>query len=469
MKTGIKKQLLITITVLMFMAVYTMSALAEENDRFVVGTSINGISLSRLTVEEAKAKMKTYYTDEYHLAVVRKDGTTEYITAQEIGYQAEIPDGLQAILDQQNETGRNMGPAAESSHQMAAAGAFDEEALAARIQILDCVNGTDITVTSNAAISPYQEGQEFTIIPEVYGNSVSVERLTAAIKAALVTGKTELKLADTDSYDAVTVTSADEQIRALCDLMNQYRDMTITYTLGAEKQEQLTGEVIAAWLTGLEADGQIRVNRENAAAYIKSLADKYDTAGTTRVFRTTEGRDVEVTGPYGWKISQETETDALIDMIRTGQAQSREPQYVQEGVSKNGPDWGNTYVEIDLTGQHVYLYKDGDLAWDAPCVTGNVSKEYTTPPGIFGLTYKEEDRILRGKQLPDGTYEYESPVEYWMPFNGGIGLHDANWRGSFGGSIYKTNGSHGCINLPPPKVKTLYDLVYKGIPVICYN
>uniref|UniRef100_UPI003260E847 L,D-transpeptidase n=1 Tax=Clostridium sp. NkU-1 TaxID=1095009 RepID=UPI003260E847 len=113
--------------------------------------------------------------------------------------------------------------------------------------------------------------------------------------------------------------------------------------------------------------------------------------------------------------------------------------------------------------------KKGSLVWDSPCVTGNVSKKYTTPEGIFNLYYKETDRVLRGERKADGTYEYESHVNYWMPFNGGIGLHDANWRARFGGDIYQTKGSHGCINLPPDKAKALYGLVYSGIPVICHN
>ena len=110
-----------------------------------------------------------------------------------------------------------------------------------------------------------------------------------------------------------------------------------------------------------------------------------------------------------------------------GQAQAdREPVYSQKAASREGTDWGTTYVEVDLGGQHVYMFKEGQIVWDAPCVTGNVSKDYTTPSGIYSLTYKEKDRILRGKKKPDGTYEYESHVDYWMPFNGGIGLHDAS-------------------------------------------
>lgn len=64
---------------------------------------------------------------------------------------------------------------------------------------------------------------------------------------------------------------------------------------------------------------------------------------------------------------------------------------------------------------------------------------------------------------------YASPVDFWMPFHGDIGFHDASWRSSFGGSIYKTNGSHGCINMPYAKAEELYNLVYPNVPVICYN
>ena len=60
------------------------------------------------------------------------------------------------------------------------------------------------------------------------------------------------------------------------------------------------------------------------------------------------------------------------------------------------------------------MYENGALTWDAPCVTGNVSKNYTTPEGIYSLTYKQTDRVLRGTKQADGTYEYESHVDYWI-------------------------------------------------------
>ncbi len=117
---------------------------------------------------------------------------------------------------------------------------------------------------------------------------------------------------------------------------------------------------------------------------------------------------------------------------------------------------------MNLTAQHMFLYVDGNKVMESDFVSGNVARGFATPPGIFGIMYKQRDAVLRGPG-------YASPVRFWMPFNGGIGFHDANWRGQFGGSIYRTNGSHGCVNMPYEAAKTLFENIYTGMPVICYN
>ena len=203
-------------------------------------------------------------------------------------------------------------------------------------------------------------------------------------------------------------------------------------------------------------------------AYVGDLANRRSTAGRPRMFSTVNGAQVELTGPYGWVVNIAGEAAALTAQIQTGESQTREPVYAAAAASRTEPDWGTTYVEVDIGGQHVYVIQNGQLVWEAPCVTGSVARGSITPAGIYSITYKQRDRVLRGPKRAGGTYEYESPVAYWMPFNGGIGLHDANWRGSFGGNIYRTSGSHGCVNLPPSKVPALYEMVYPGMPVICY-
>lgn len=460
-KTGIFR----TAFTVMFGLAVTGTALADEAT-FVQGTSVNGLGVGGLTVEEAADRIGSFYSSEYKLTI-KERGKEEYINGTDIGFAVGIPDGfLQEILNQQNATGRASGPDVDNKHRAEMTNTFNADALTARINELNCISGTGIVTTADARVSGYQEGQPFTIIPEVRGNNVYPERVAEAVRAAVTTGGTEVDLEAAGCYYQIQVTSDNPQLKELCDTMNRCRDMNITYVFG-ENSEVLDAATLCSWITGTK-DGQIELNRDQVAAYVQGLASKYNTAGTTRTFHTVTGKDVSVSGPYGWRLDQNAEIDAIIGMVRTGESQSREPQFSSTAVSHTAQEWGNTYVEIDLSGQHVYMLKDGAVVWDAPCVTGNEAKNYHTPAGIYSLTYKERDRVLRGPKKADGTYEYESPVSYWMPFNGGIGLHDANWRGSFGGSIYKNSGSHGCVNLPPSKAAALYDMVYKGMPVICY-
>ena len=148
-------------------------------------------------------------------------------------------------------------------------------------------------------------------------------------------------------------------------------------------------------------------------------------------------------------------------------AASQQPAAAQATWSSKGSVWGentigSSYVEIDLTQQHVWVYRGGEVAVSTDCVTGKAISGNNTPNGIFAIQFKQRDAILRGE-------DYETPVSYWMPFFQGVGLHDAGWRGSFGGDIYVRSGSHGCVNLPPSAAAQIFEVVYSGEPVIVYG
>lgn len=125
-----------------------------------------------------------------------------------------------------------------------------------------------------------------------------------------------------------------------------------------------------------------------------------------------------------------------------------------------------SYLGIDITSQTVCMYKNNELLVEAPCVTGNVSAGNDTPVGIYFLYGKSRNATLKGNNN-DGT-KYSSFVNYWMPFNGGIGLHDASWRSDFGGTIYENNGSHGCINLPFDAASLIFENINTSIPIVVY-
>ena len=466
---GKKKLLLTVLSALTLSLAATIGAFADESDtsKLVSGTKINGVGVGGLTPDEAKARIEGFYAGEYTLNIKEKGGKEESIKGSDIGYQVTVSGSIQNILDSQNVTGRVAGPSGENTHTMEISAQYNEEALNNKISNLSCISGGSIVTTKDASISAYEEGKEFTIVPAVQGNDVDPEKTKQVITAVVRAGSRELSLEETGCYRTVGVWESDENLKALCAAMNSRRTKQLRYVFG-DASEVLSGETMASWITG-SSNGQVTLDQEKVAAFVANLAATYDTAGKTRTFTGVTGAEYQLTGPYGWKIDQTAETDNLVLMAQTGINQEREVQFSQQAASHSAADWGNTYAEVDFGAQHVYMYENGALTWDAPCVTGNVSKNYTTPEGIYSLTYKQTDRVLRGTKRADGTYEYESHVDYWMPFNGGIGFHDASWRSKFGGTIYQYSGSHGCINLPVDKAKLLYEKVYKGMPVLCHN
>ena len=250
------------------------------------------------------------------------------------------------------------------------------------------------------------------------------------------------------------------QLTPMQQAQKDYAGVTVTYQIG-DQSETLDSDRILSWLKE-DDDGNVSFDKEQVKAFVKELADKYDTAYTTRTFHTTDGRDIKIAqGDYGWRIDQEQETAHLLDLLAQKQSASCEPIYAQTAAVHSDKDWGTTYIEVSLTEQHLWLYKDGKCILESYFVSGNPNRGHATPKGIYGLTYKTRDAML-------SVQGYDSKVKYWMPFNRNVGLHDAPWRQTFGGQIYKSNGSHGCLNLPPANAARIYENVEKNTPVIIY-
>lgn len=442
----------------------SMAAVDTDFHRFVVGTIINGVPVSGMTTADAEAYIEGYFNGGYTLEIEDTEGVREAITDTSIGYTVDVTGDLEAILKEENDGGRVSGPGVEHRYTVDAVLKYDEAALRALLENMAFVKNA--SPTSDAYITPYEEGKAFSIVPEVQGTEIDMDKLMAAVKDALNSQTRLLKVENLDCYKTIQVTADNADLNQMCANLNRYKDINITYVFG-DQQEILPGLEAVKWIDGVSGF-TVQVNQQKVAEYVKYLADKYDTYGKPHTFTSTSGRQVSVNGDYGWQINQAEEAVALTRMVQNGTNQTREPAYSRTAASRTGNDFGTTYVEVDMGLQHIYMYENGTLIAEAPIVTGNVAKGWTTPEGLYTLYYKERDRVLRGPKRADGTYSYESPVSYWMPFNGGIGLHDASWRGKFGGEIYKNNGSHGCINIPPKTAAVIFEHAYKGIPILCF-
>ena len=271
----------------------------------------------------------------------------------------------------------------------------------------------------------------------------------------------EVDLDEEDCYVKPEIEDDNTKLLAAIDELNSYVKTKITYDFDVTK-EVVDGETISGWLS-VDDSFHVSVDEEAVSAYVKELAGKYNTCYKPKTLKTSYGSTVTINnGPYGWKINNSEEVAQILEEIKEGKEVEREPVYSQRANSHGENDYGDSYVEINLTAQHLFLYKDGELVTESDLVSGNVAKGHTTPGGAFLLTYKTMNAVLRG---PD----YETPVTYWMPFNGDIGMHDLTSRKAFGGDIYKKNGSHGCINLPYAAAKKIYETIDKGYCVLVYN
>lgn len=431
-------------------------------DRFFPNTKINGINASHCTVDDIEAavaeKMKSY-----QLLLLERDGDREWIKASQINYRYLSNGEVQEFLDCQNPWTWPASAWKEYSNAFSASAVFDEKLLEETVSSLKCFS-PEVEVEPQDAYIKFKK-TTYKIAKETEGKKVRKKRLIKVLKTTISEGKTQLDLEEENCYAKPAVRKSDKKLNRLVKNLNQYAKTKVTYLFG-ERSEVLDGSRIKDWLS-YDEEGNVTLDESQIPAYVAELAEKYDTYDKARNFKTHDGSYVEVEGGhYGWKIDQEEESAQLLELVKAGTATERTAVFAQTAVSFENSDLGDSYVEIDLTNQHLWMYLNGEEIVSSDFVSGDMSKPgRRTPPGTFTLYYKKSPAVLRSNTPGDS---YESPVTYWMPFNGGIGLHDANWRGSFGGSIYKYNGSHGCINLPTQAAKKIYENIEKGFPIICY-
>lgn len=430
---------------------------------FFPNTTVNGLTADEMTAEEAAALVQRWYEDNYSLKLEDRNGKeAAAISPRDVDMVFIDVESMEALLNQQNVYGwplcflKNDGAAYEVSPTVQ----YHQDALRDTLEQAGLFGASAGEEPQNAYIGEYDEDRmQFELIPEKEG-TLLVEELTLLHAGEALERMDELlNLEEADCYEQPEITADNPKLQERLAALNKLVGARITYDWNGF-EEIVDGNLIYDWMI-LDGDS-ISLDEEQIAAYVAEKAKEYDTYGKKRKFFTTLGTEVTLpSGAYGWKTDREAETAALTELILEGAITDREPEYICTGWVKGLNDIGNSYVEADMTGQHLYLYENGILVLETDFVSGNMSNGCSTPAGVFGITYKTTNAVLRGDN-------YETPVSYWMPFNGNIGMHDATWRSTFGGDIYLTSGSHGCINLPLDMAAAIYGYVSKGFPVVCY-
>ena len=464
-----KKPVLICGIVVLVLLIVYLAGMLYYNDKFLNGTMVNGSDVGGMTLQKANDQLSKKVNGQ-SLKLIFNDGQSEVLQSAQLGVSYNKDNSLNQLMKNQNKWAWFIGFFKNEKNTLTDLIQISDENLTNGIASMEHAKEENQIAPTDAYIQ-YKDGS-FSIIEETLGSKFNIEELVKNIKVALSEGKQQLDVTKANGYVKPQVYKDDQDLNNQLKAANEYCLSAITYTTPKGKEIALDGSTLITWLSKQDDGSYTKdesVFKEKLTAFVKELASQYNSIGATRTFTGKDGQSHTVSGgTYGFRVSTDSEVSALLKMINENKSENnRIPEHTGQLPSGENGGLGTTYLEINITKQHLWFVKDGSVVLESDFVSGKESDPTRlTPSGTYYIYNKERNRVLRGTK---GKYEYESPVSYWMPFNKGIGLHDASWRSTFGRDIYINSGSHGCINLPTGFAGSLYSQIYVNLPVVVYR
>ena len=436
-------------------------------------TTIDGYDVSEMTPDEVVPILKNAFTA---ASVSLKEGDREEAvwSLEDLGYTVDEA-ALKTAANEAMQKQKSSIPVLIDS--MMNGNAFEIEvpflknagALASAVTVSALAD--ERIANKNAEMTYDKESKTYSIIPEIQGtqlNDADIQHLVQLAVDDVIGGTTpeeDITVQVPQEMSLVPdVLSTDAELNMKVNTYNAYDKAVITYVFGEEK-ETIDWDTISNWIVFENGEGYL--SEEKLREYVMTLGQKYNTIYYNRSFNTSVGTTIqfgETENNYGYLIDEEGEYQQLLADIQGNSETEREPVYAYTGIDRSGTDDMRTYVEVNISMQHLWFYKEHALVIVGDVVTGCVAKKTETQTGIYPIAYKESPATLIPSNETNGT-----PVTYWMPFYDGQGLHDANWRQAFGGQIYQTSGSHGCVNMPRYLAETIFNQAPTGTPVVLYK
>lgn len=453
----------VTITILLFLLLIgaVFGAFCYYfNTRFFYGTTINGMSCEKMTVDEVKILLQENIL-EYTLTLHERDDKTEVITGFDLGMTYVDDQGVEKIKESQKPHLWFLSLFEENTYQVSANMTYNKNNMDTILDGLDCFNPEYVVAPTNAELTETES--EYVITPETYGNTLNREKVSQLIIDAVDSGKTEVDFEEADAYEKPAILSTDETLNAQKDQMNLLTSANITYDMGDNRIYTVDRSLLRNWLLQAE-DGSYYIDENQVYAWVKQMAYDTDTFGLAHEFTTSYGVTITLAkgGDYGWAMNKDATTAALMEAINAGTTGTLEPVYKYTAMDRGINDIGDTYVEICIEDQTMWCYKDGQLVVKTAVITGNATTGFNTPSGsVWAIDGKKADMDFK---------LFPVTVKYWLPFNGDVGIHDASWKTeeNYTKTEYLTNGSHGCINTPLDACEKVFNAMEIGYPVIVY-
>lgn len=452
---------------------------------FYQDVAINGVNVSGMNKEVAKQTLDNFYKD-YILTIETIDGKQVSIDGKDISMQISLRNEFNDCFKKQQAYLWFVNMFSPHEFEIGADAKWEDSLLSEIFNGMKMLDKKVMVAPKDAYVGV--EDGKFTIVKEVLGSTIDRDKFEAAVRDSLSTVMASLVMMEAGCYELPDIYDTDEELKKELELKNEYAKSEVKLQLDditLEPGMELYEEVLE------KKNDSYEVSQKLVRKYVQSLAKKYNTIDSDRNFTTSfNDKTVKVYGSaFGYELNEEETEKVLYKALTSGKPATVEAVFDSKGYTLDGEnDIGDTYIEVNLSEQKVIAYKNGKKLAEGDCVSGKEAAGHGTCIGLYAIQDKLSPTVLRGEKKPvtktvtkkkgkkkvkvqetTYEYEYESPVTFWMQFNGGIGLHDAaGWRSTYGGSIYYYSGSHGCVNLPYSLAETLYKNYDIGDPVVVY-
>ena len=435
---------------------------AYYQTRFMPNTTINAHNAYTLTVSD----MNSALTDEmesYTLTLQLEDGEVE-LDGSDFDYHVDYASSLSQILQRQKSYEWIWYFLHATGYEALPDATYDEGKLLAALSDLACFRQNE---ANERAVVQIENRMNHYTFRDDRKNALNTAKATEDILNAINAGAKVCDLRP--DYDPPKATAAQQRELDRWKEIDKVQNAQITYsddeiTLTIDRHEY------AAWIAVdankqpvFDSDGKVVLDENRIQTFLTKLSDTFNTDQKGRTWKKFKGGTVQIpSNEPGYIVDEEAELAAVSKTVINCWKEMRKPIYSQEGTGHGNAEVGDSYVEVDLGHQKLYYFENYQLKLESDIVTGCKRYHYDTPSMITSIYFMQLNRTLRGEN-------YATFVYYWMAFYNHYGLHDATWRSKFGGDIYLTDGSHGCVNMPKENAAKLYEMVHVGTPVVLYE
>lgn len=441
--TGKRAKIIIAIIALIFICMGAFGGYRYSNaTTFPKGVKIDGVDVSGLKTEDAVKKI----TDANNSFTIEEEGQEPKKINTSFTY--DIKSSVRAKIGISSVDPRVLiGKGVSYNISLKNAGGIKESAKTIGDAVPDAQG---VKYTEDA----YIDYNNMKIVPEVQGDSVDFTKVAKDIAEKKASdykfNKYKIDRKKLISEPKVTAESLKDEFEFAKKYISKPLYLNTVTGTPYEVDQNSLAKVILYTKEGP------KYSKKGAKEVAKGIAEKY--SGNTLTVKTLAGDKTLYNSALKLSVDVDKTADSILDSAKNGKTGT----IVTDRAASSGD---GSHLEINLAAQNVKYIKNGNVVFTSSIVSGGPG--HRTRTGIFKINGKMRNVTLKGRN-DDGS-DYESPVSYWMPFDGGNGLHDATWRGAFGGGIYVSNGSHGCVNMPPSMAAQLFGIIPAGTIVYVYN